>query len=291
MTTPALGFVIPPRPLTADIDVAGVTHLGLVRKTNADHFLVASFHRTLRIHGTSIGDDLGPRESESRGFIGLVADGVGGLDSAAEGSARALTEVTQHLLHASEICSQMALERQDEAVAELKTAVIRAHTALREEAERTGTPSSATTLTMYAAYWPRSFIVHVGDSRCYRLRGATFERLTHDQTVAQMMVEAGAMSPQTAEHSRLKHVLWSAVGSSEVAPEVLVSDCDARDRTLVCSDGLTKHVTDAEIRGYLERDLSSGDTCQSLVDLALARGGTDNVTVVMGRVRKAAPAA
>jgi serine/threonine protein phosphatase PrpC len=103
-----------------------------------------------------------------------------------------------------------------------------------------------------------------------------------------MMVEAGAMSTDAAERSHLKHVLWSAVGSQEVTPEVTITDCDLRDRALLCSDGLTKHVTDDEIREHLERDMSSEETCRALVDLALQRGGSDNVTVVMGRVRKGA---
>lgn len=270
-----------PRPLTSNIDVFGLTHPGYVRKTNADHFLIGSFHRALRVHKTSITTDIGPCETESRGFILLVADGVGSLDAAAEGSALALETVSQHLLHASEICSGMALHQVDTAVDELKAAVAHAHEGLRDVAK-----PSATTLTMYAAFWPKAFVVQVGDSRMYRLRGSEFRRLTTDQTVAQMMVEAGAMTADAAERSQLKHVLWSAVGSQEVAPEVILTDCDVRDRTLLCSDGLTKHVSDDEIRAHLERDMSSEETCRALTDLALERGGSDNVTVVMGRVRK-----
>ena len=97
------------------------------------------------------------------------------------------------------------------------------------------------------------------------------------------------MTPEVAESSQLRHVLWSAVGSQEAVPEVIVTDCDLRDRTLLCSDGLTKHVSDDEIREHLLRDVSAQETCRALVDLALERGGSDNVTVVMGRVRKATP--
>jgi protein phosphatase len=288
MPTRALDVTGQARPMTSDVDVFGITHRGHVRTTNADHFLIASFHRSLRLHATSIGE-IGPRETESRGFILVVADGVGGLDAAAEGSARALATVSQHLLHASEICSQMAIEHEGHAIEELKTAVGHAHQALLDEAQQTGAPPSATTLTMYAAFWPRAFVVNVGDSRMYRLRGDQFQRLTTDQTVAQMMVEAGAMTPESAERSRLKHVLWSAVGSSEIVPDVLVTDCDVRDRTLLCSDGLTKHVTDDELRDYLARDLTSEAMCRALLDLALSRGGTDNITIVSGRVRRATP--
>ena len=276
---------VPLRPAMADIDVFGLTHQGLVRKTNADHFFIGSFHRSLRIHHTSIAGDVGPQESGSRGFLMLVADGVGNLHKAEESSAHALQVVTQHLLHASEICSAMVLHERDSAIDELKAAVAKAHRALHETAERDGTGLSATTLTMYAAFWPLGFVVQVGDSRLYRLRGNRFERLTADQTMAQMMIEAGAMSREEAEDSPLKHVLWSAVGSQEVVPEVTVVDLDARDRVLLCSDGLTKHVNDDEIREWLSRGLSSEALCRGLVDLSLSRGGTDNITVLSGQVR------
>ena len=272
--------------VTSDIDVFGLTHQGRVRKTNADHFLIGTFHRSLRVRYTSIGEDIGPAETESRGLIALVADGVGNLGTAAEGSAKALATVAQHLLHASEICSTMAMSQEEFAIDQLKQSFGAAHTALRDHAQASGTPASATTLTLLAAFWPRAFVVHVGDSRIYRLRGTEFRRFTTDQTVAQMMVEAGAMTPEAAERSRLKHVLWSAVGSSEAVPEVVVTDCDLRDRWLLCSDGLTKHVSDAEIREYLERAVTAEETCRALVDLALERGGSDNVTVVIGGVRK-----
>lgn len=277
------------RPVTADVDVFGMTDRGHSRDVNADHYFIGSFHRSLRIHGTSISAQMGPRETESRGFILLVADGVGSRHRAAEGSAQALEVVSQHLLHASEICSNMALFDEQEAVGELTEAIRRAHETLREDAEREHLPPNATTLTMYAAFWPRAFVVHVGDSRMYRLRGSDFQRLTTDQTMAQMMVEAGAMTPAAAEDSRLKHVLWSAVGAQEAVPEVVVTDTDLRDRTLLCTDGLTKHVTDDEIREHLERDLSSEGLCRALMALALERGGTDNITLVAGRVRRAAP--
>jgi serine/threonine protein phosphatase PrpC len=284
------GIVVPtiePRPfVTSDLDVFGITHAGHVRKTNADHFLVGTFHRALRVHSTSIGAELGPRETESRGLIALVADGVGSLGSAAEGSAKALASVTQHLLHASEICSTMAVTQEQFAIEQLKQSFQLAHQALRDQSEETGKPASATTLTMFAAFWPRAFVVHVGDSRIYQLRGSEFRRFTTDQTVAQMMVEAGAMTPEVAERSQLKHVLWSAVGSQEAVPEVIVTDCDLRDRTLLCSDGLTKHVSDDEIRDHMARDVTAEETCRALLDLALVRGGSDNVTVVMGRIRK-----
>jgi protein phosphatase len=278
------------RPTIAEVDVFGLTHPGLVRRTNADHFLVASLHRTLHVHATSLTSDLGPQETESRGFLLLVADGVGGLAGAAQGSAKAVSVVAQHLLHATELCSQMAANSESEAIDMLRDAVGRAHRALLAITEQEGT-AAASTLTMFASFWPRAFVVHVGDSRAYRYRDGVLERLTTDQTFAQMMVQAGALTPAGAEASHLKHVLWSALGSQEVVPEVLVTDVTRRGVILLCTDGLTSHVNDEEIKAHLASCTSAEACCRALVNLALERGGHDNVTAVVARVRTDAQAA
>ena len=164
--------------------------------------------------------------------------------------------------------------------------MIKAHQTLLG-AEAGGSDHGATTLTMYAAFWPFAFVLHVGDSRLYRYRDGVFERLTTDQTLAQIMVDSGAMTADAAEHSPLKHVLWSAVGSTEILPEGVVTDCTRRGVVLLCTDGLTKHVSDAEIASHMSRHAPTKRTCQALIDLALSRGGSDNVTVVMGRTKQA----
>src|SRR5437016_10769280 len=137
--------------VTSDIDVFGLTHQGRVRKTNADHFLIGTFHRSLRVRYTSIGET-GPLETESRGLIALVADGVGNLGAAAEGSAKALATVAQHLLHASEICSTMAMSQEEFAIDQLKQSFAAAHKVLRDQAQASGTPGTATPLTAPAAF-------------------------------------------------------------------------------------------------------------------------------------------
>lgn len=279
-----------PRPAMSEIDTFGMTHRGLVRSANNDHFLIASFHRNLRVHHTSIPGGIGNQETESRGFVFLVADGVGGLTSAGEGSALAVSTLTGHLLHATEICSELVLTQQEKSSTELRDAVMQAHRALVDMAKDTG-GKPATTLTMFAAFWPRAFIVHVGDSRMYRYRDGELTRFTSDQTYEQLMLESGAIKPGSPEAARLKHVLWSAVGNDEVVPQIVLTDLTRRDVTLVCSDGLTKHVSDEEIRERLARDESSEAIVRGLVDLALERGGTDNITAVVGKIRaKATPA-
>src|SRR5688572_18629412 len=273
-----------PRPMMSEIDTFGLTDRGKVRSANNDHFLIASFHRNLRVHFTSMPGGIGHQETESRGFLFLVADGVGGMTSAGDGAGLALSTLAHHLLHATELCSEMVLTQQDKSSTELRDAVMQAHSALVAMAQQTG-GKPATTLTMYAGFWPRAFIVHVGDSRMYRFRDGELTRFTSDQTYEQLMLESGAIKPGSPEAARLKHVLWSAVGNDEVVPQIVYTDITRRDVLLVCSDGLTKHVTDDEIKARLARDETAEENVRALVNLALERGGTDNVTAVVGKIR------
>jgi protein phosphatase len=168
--------------------------------------------------------------------------------------------------------------------------VQRSHEILVAETERAGEGrGGATTLTMVAAVWPRAYLVQVGDSRCYRLRDGTLERMSQDQTMAQALVEQGALSPSDAEQSPLRNMLASALGGNEARPVTAATDIRWDDVMLMCTDGLTKHVPEAEIEAELRAITSAEASCRRLVDLALERGGTDNVTVLVSRLRPRRP--
>src|SRR5687768_1518022 len=274
------------KPLPSEIDVCGLTHRGHVRTENADHFLIASFHRAMHVHASSIPTTaFASHSADSRGYVFLVGDGVGAFAQAANGSARAIRSVAQYLVDMSEVSVASDPAREEEVVARVRAAFAEAHETLLQ-LDETGVPGSAvTTLTMLIAIWPRAFVVHAGDSRAYRLRNSVLTQLTTDQTMAQAMIDSGAMTRDSAEASPLKHVLLSALGSAQVDPQVIVEGLERNDVMLLCTDGLTKHVTDEETREHLMRSASSETIWQKLIDLALSRGGEDNVTVVMGKAR------
>ena len=104
--------------------------------------------------------------------------------------------------------------------------------------------------------------------------------------MAAALVEAGALSAEQAESSQWKHVLASALGGDEATPLCVPTDCRIGDKLLLCTDGLTKHVTDDEIAAVMRTSGSAASACRALVDRALERGGTDNVTVVAGCLRR-----
>jgi protein phosphatase len=171
-------------------------------------------------------------------------------------------------------------------LAELEQSVKKTHELLRAESEKEyGGRGGATTLTMVAALWPRAYLVQVGDSRCYRLRDGRLERMSKDQTIAQELVETGALTETEAHRSPFRSVLASALGGREALPQTTATDCRWDDVLLVCSDGLTRHVSDAELEAELRQVRSSEESCRRLVALALERGGEDNVTVIISRLK------
>lgn len=284
---PGAGQEAGERPKRQDIDVFGLSHPGKVRTENQDHFLVASLHKVMSVQQSSLPSELvKDTVSGARGWLVLVADGVGGSPGGKDASVAALMALTRYVTNTVDLYQQVDPANEAAFVEQLRRSVDRTHQAVIAEGEHDwGRRGMATTLTLVMFVWPRAYLVHVGDSRCYRVRQGKLEQLTRDQTMAQAMLEAGLLTPDQAEASRLKHVLWSAVGGKEAVPDVRVADHEWDDLMLLCTDGLTKHVTDDEIRDILLASPSSEATCRTLVELALARGGSDNVSVVVGRLR------
>jgi len=279
------------RPTRQDVDIFGMCHLGLVRKENQDHFLVASLHKSMQLHQTTLPHEgLGSLTSGARGYVFLVADGVGSTPWGEQASGSALRAIADYVIHGMDV-EALPDDDHDHRVADrLRRSVEHGHQAIKDAGEAEGKRGMATTLTMVTIHWPRAYVVHVGDSRGYRLRKGVLTQVTKDQTMAQAMIDAGALTPAAAEQSRLKHILWSALGGKEATPEVSTLDCEWEDVMLLCSDGLTKHVSDEEIREELLKSMSAEKSCHALIDLALSRGGSDNVTVVIGRLRGPRPA-
>ena len=274
------------QPHAAHVDIYGLSHQGLVRSENQDHFLIATLHKTMRVIQTSVPQDsLGALQSPGREYVFLVADGVGGMPGGREASRTALHTIVDYVLSAMDLHVQLGPEAEPHFHAELRRSVELSHEAVRQagaaDEERSG---MATTLTMVCIRWPKAYIVHVGDSRGYRLRNGELELITKDQTMAQAMVDAGALSPDQAARSQLNHILYSAVGGSRAEPYTVVTDCRWEDVMLLCTDGVTKHVSDDEIREVLRRSVSAQATAQELLQLALDRGGSDNATLIVGRL-------
>ncbi|HET9386698.1 MAG TPA: hypothetical protein VFO67_16315 [Gemmatimonadales bacterium] len=104
-----------------------------------------------------------------------------------------------------------------------------------------------------------------------------------------MLLDNGALTQTEAHASPLRGVLASALGGRDAMPAIHSTDCRWEDIVLLCTDGLTRHISDDEIAAELRATRTSAESCQLLMQLALNRGGEDNVTVVIGRLRNKPP--
>lgn len=281
-----------PKPRDEELDFFGLTHTGLVRRDNQDHYLVSTLHKAVRVRSTSLPNpELFELPSQRIASFGMVADGVGGHHGG-ETASRAAVETIADYVKETMNAFYAADENDEHAFfSALQDAAQASHLAVIERATATGQATAATTLTLFVAVWPSLYILHVGDSRLYLYRGGALRQLTRDQTMAQDLVDSGVLGKEQATRSPLAHVLTSAIGGSETSPDVSRATLEWGDVLLLCTDGLTKHVSDDRIAEQLGHMTSSEQVARTLVDDALAGGGSDNVTVlVVGGVRKHAAA-
>jgi len=284
------------KPRDDEIDLYGVTHPGAVRRENQDQFLVATIHQQARIHGTSLpGIDQLPLQSQRLGTIMMVADGVGGGVAGAEASQLAVETITRYVSSTMHCFNTRGRDAEQAFFEALNSAALEAHDAVRAESATrvSGDPtrahrSMATTLTVSLVVWPYLYLLQVGDSRGYHFHDGALEQMTRDQTLAQDLVDKGAMPKDRLATSPLSHVLASAIGGQAALPEVKRVKIQRDSVVLLCSDGLTKHVSDAQIAEGCRTMVSAEQLCRSLLDQAMAGGGSDNITVLAGRVRPGA---
>jgi PPM family protein phosphatase len=273
------------RPSDDELDMFGITHRGNVRSENQDQFLICTVHPQVVIHGTSLPDAEGlPLRGTRLASIFVIADGVGGASAGSE-AARVATEAITRYVTSTLRCYHAAGTSTDEEFLDaLSAAALEAHAAvLSQSALRPGGGRMATTLTLCIVVWPWLYVVQVGDSRAYYHDG-TLHQITRDQTIGQELVDQGILPVERLAHSPFRNVLSSAIGADAALP--VVTRVDVRERRtclLLCSDGLTKHVTNAELDSAFREIKSSEQLARDLLDLALSRGGSDNITIIAAR--------
>jgi len=158
------------------------------------------------------------------------------------------------------------------------------HKAVRERAAADpDTVGMATTLTLFIGVWPWSYLVQVGDSRYYEYANGVLTQISRDQTVAQALVDQGIMSKTLSLQSPLSNVLASSIGGPQTAPVITRIPNSWETIHLLCSDGLTRHVPDERIAERLGAMESAKQVCEALLQDALDGGGTDNITILVGR--------
>ena len=268
----------------AAVDAFGLTDRGLVREGNEDHFLIARVSKSIDVLQTSLASDQVAHElGGAVGYVIAVADGVGGGPEGELASERTLAAMLSYIGKAASCFQSLDTNAEHALFDMLETAVHDIHAGLVREYGGVTAKLPATTLTLMLLVWPRAYYVQVGDSRAYVRRSGRLQRLTRDQTLGEYMVSLGAWTEEKARAASTAETLSSAIGGSELEPVVGLIDLAPGDSLLLCTDGLTKHVSDERVASVLAEAESAEATSRQLVSDALAGGGTDNVTVVVVR--------
>ncbi|MEM1226008.1 MAG: protein phosphatase 2C domain-containing protein [Planctomycetota bacterium] len=265
----------------------GLTDVGQKRDNNQDQFLISELRASMHIHASSL-----PVHSSStlfgstRGQVLVVADGMGGHASGRRASRVALDDLVSQLLNRVHWFLRTDREAEDEFIESLQRVLRRTHArVLAEAASNANHRGMGTTLTMAHIVWPRMYVVHAGDSRCYLIRDQECRQLTTDHTLAHQMVQAGGLAPEDEAGSRWSNVLWNVLGGSgeqELIAEVHRVELRAGDTVLLCSDGLTRYINDDGIREVVTEGGQDVEAiCHRLLGIANAAGGEDNITAVV----------
>ena len=269
------------------VELGASSHPGHVRENNEDSYLVMRFGRSLENVLTNLEEDLLEQNYAMRGYGMLVADGMGGAAAGEVASRFALSRLVELIVDTSDWT--LSLQRREDVTTVLRRMTERfleIDNTLRKEADRDHTlRGMGTTLTVAGVMGDDLIIGHVGDSRAYVLRDTHLKQLTTDHTLAQALIDAGVADRDDPASRSMRHVLTAAVGSlgTKGVPQVQLFKLSDDDQLLLCTDGLTETVEDATIESVLREAKSAQFACDELVNLALAGGGPDNITVVLAR--------
>jgi serine/threonine protein phosphatase PrpC len=273
---PGLGM---PRALPdVRLRAAGLTDLGLVRTNNEDSFALGVLDPAAPDDGAVPADAVAVGR---KGVMLVVSDGMGG-HSAGEVASRIAVDTLRRWLRA-EWGARPERDATEELRNDLRAAVAAANREVLEEGEReSGRRGMGATLTAGVVLGTKLVLAHVGDSRCYLLRGGVLKTLTADQTLAEELVRRGMVERGSEEYLARRSVLTRVVGQpGRLEADSETADLCRGDRLLLCSDGLHGPVGDETIADILGTCASPEEACRELVAEAHRAGAPDNCTCVV----------
>jgi protein phosphatase len=221
-------------------------------------------------------------EVSDRGALYLVADGMGGAAAGELASEMAAQAIHEHMVDA---WRNDPVPTEDRFAHHLKAAVERANSLLHAYAmEHSEVRGMGTTATVAGVHGDRLYIAQIGDSRGYLVRGDLARQLTRDQSLTQRLVEVGELTEEEAEASERRNIILQALGpDSDVRVDLSWQSLQQGDVLIICSDGLSTMVRRDEIAEAVRTEPDIERLCSTLVSMANARGGPDNITVVAVR--------
>jgi serine/threonine protein phosphatase PrpC len=266
--------------LTAPVRVSlfAKTDLGKTRDHNEDCFIVAD----LSTRETSLLPHVRDHVVGPKGSLMMVADGMGGAAAGEVASDMASRVVYEHLTtkwaQDEENTPQRFAYRLKEAVEQANQKI---HAYAKEHPEVKG---MGTTTTAVGVLGNHLYLTQVGDSRAYLVRQGTAIQLTKDQSLMQRLVDAGELTEEEAEKSERRNIILQALGPDpRVRVDLTHQEIRRGDAVVLCSDGLSGQVKKDEIASVVSETPDLAAACSTLIDLANARGGPDNITVIIAR--------
>jgi PPM family protein phosphatase len=246
------------------------TDVGMHRTGNEDAFMIAD----LTTGATGLGPQTNTHQVGARGSLLVVSDGMGGAAAGEVASELAVTTIRETLMEGPATDVPTRLREATESANE------RIWNHAQENPEFSGMGATVTAMLVQEA---EAYIAQVGDSRAYLIRGERIKQLTKDQSLAQMLLDAGAILPEQAA-SVPQNVIMQALGTQPTVKVAMskVQLC-RNDAVLLCSDGLSNKVGPHELKQTVEQSADLSTACRTLIDLANERGGEDNITVVVAR--------
>jgi serine/threonine protein phosphatase PrpC len=222
-----------------------------------------------------------PSNEDAFGFsvehgVYVVCDGMGGAAAGEIASSLAVDEMMRLLTVRD--AGHPLLDDAEKAVASANETIF-----MRAQSSE-NLNGMGTTLVTLLAEEQRGWLINVGDSRGYRLRGSKLEQITLDHSLVEEQVRMGRMDPAEALRSPFKNVITRALGTqSSVTPDIFELENEPGDLFMLCSDGLTRELADATVEWILKLDLPLQELCARLVEAANDSGGHDNITCLLVR--------
>jgi serine/threonine protein phosphatase PrpC len=271
----------PERAGDSQIEIAALTHPGLVREKNEDHYAVLRRYRSSAVVATSLQGEQMPGNEEVATWLLIVADGLGGHTSGEVASATAINAI---ITLSNSLSSWIMRPSEDEFSERVNLYADAIQAALRDLAEQNPSLAGmATTITSVYLCGDQALVVNVGDSRTYLLRDQTIQQITDDHTIARQL-QRGGVSQSAAKRFRNLVTRSFNTEASKVEFDIFHLHLQPQDQLLLCSDGLNDMVEDDLILQEVTRAGTPQEACKSLVLAALDAGGRDNVTTLLARI-------
>jgi PPM family protein phosphatase len=258
------------------------------RRTNEDHVLIVHLSRHQDVVATTLAKADVPPPFEEHGYAMVVAGGSGNLGAGALASRVAVSTLAHLAIHFGRWNLRVDARTAEEIIDRAEWFYERAARAVQRHSRANplleGMRSS---LTATFSAGDELFYAHAGNSRAYLFRDGELTRLTRDNVLSQPPNEPPGSAPMVPADTDLRSILTDAVGAGDGSDAVQVERLGLidNDTILLCTDGLTKTLSDEAVAESLAQARRPDDQCRALVDLAFDRGADDHVTAVLAKYR------